>query len=272
MKDKVNAAVDYIDPHISKTPSCGIILGTGLGSLAGEVEAEAVLPYDEIPHFPASTVESHHGRLIYGTLEGVQVLVMQGRFHYYEGYGMKEVTFPVRVMYELGIRNLFISNAAGGLHADHQVSDLMILNDHINLLPEHPLRGRNEDSWGPRFPDMSEPYYRPWIDEGLRICQEHGIRAHQGTYAAVSGPTLETRAEYRYIASIGADAVGMSTVPENIVAIHMGMRCFAVSVITDLGVPGKIEHMTVEQVIAAARKAEPGLSTLIKSLLPKLSE
>jgi len=271
MNKEIEAAYAYIKTITDRRPKSAIILGTGLGALVDDVAIDVSIPYGDIPHFPVSTVESHHGRLIFGTLDGVDVLVMQGRFHYYEGYSMKEITLPVRVMKLLGVTKLFISNAAGGLNPEQEVSDLMIINDHINLFPEHPLRGSNDAAWGPRFPDMSEPYYQPWIDRAMEIGKQLEIGVHQGVYAAVTGPTLETKAEYKYISIIGADAVGMSTIPENIVAVHMGMRVFAVSVITDLGIAGKIEKVTVEKVIAAAHKAEPGLTVLIRTLIKEIN-
>ena len=267
MLKQINEAVAYIKEQYKIEPKFGIILGTGLGSLVNEVAIEHIIEYKDIPHFPVSTVESHSGRLIFGTLSGKHVVVMQGRFHYYEGYDMKQVTFPVRVMKFLGIEKLFISNAAGGLHPEYELSDLMILSDHINLLPEHPLRGPNIDELGDRFPDMSDAYDEELITKALEISRKHGIRAHSGVYAAVTGPTLETKAEYKYIRIIGADAVGMSTIPENIVARHMGLPCFAISVITDLGVEGKIEKVSVADVIAAAKKAEPNMTTIFKELI-----
>lgn len=267
MLEQIKEAVEYINSQYDVKPQFGIILGTGLGSLVNEVEIEKTIEYEQIPHFPVSTVESHTGRLIFGKLAGKQVVVMQGRFHYYEGYDMKQVTFPVRVMKFLGIEKLFISNAAGGLNPNYNLSDIMILNDHINLLPEHPLRGPNVDEFGNRFPDMSDAYDEELVEKALEIAKKHNIPAHAGVYAAVTGPTLETKAEYRYIRIIGADAVGMSTIPENIVARHMGLPCFAISVITDLGVEGKIEKVTVADVIAAANKAEPHMTTIFKELI-----
>ena len=266
----IKEAVDTIRSLTSFKPEIGIILGTGLGSLVDFVKIEKAIDYDEIPHFPISTVESHHGRLLFGTLGGKNVVVMQGRFHYYEGYSMQQLTFPVRVMKFLGIKNLIVSNAAGGLNPAFAISDLMILSDHINLLPANPLTGPNLDELGPRFPDMSEPYDRSIIELGLKIGQTLKGNVHQGVYAVVTGPNLETPAEYNYLRTIGADAVGMSTVPEVIVARHMGIPVFAVSVITDLCYPGAIEKVTVEKVIAAARKAEPQLTQLIAEMLSSL--
>ena len=270
MLDKIKAATAFIQAHTQMIPDHGIILGTGLGALVENIEITDVIEYKDIPHFPVSTLEFHKGRLIFGKLVKRNVVIMQGRFHYYEGYNMQEVTFPVRVLRQLGIRRLFISNAAGGVNPEYEVSDLMILSDHINLLPENPLRGQNFDELGPRFPDMSEPYDLSMIEIGLKVAREHGIPAHKGVYAVVMGPNLETEAEYRYIRIIGADVVGMSTVPENIVARHMGIPCFAISVITDLGIPGRIEKVNVEKIIAAAVKAEPGMTTIIEGILKSL--
>lgn len=267
MIKKIEEAHNYIQSKISIKPDFGVILGTGLGSLAKEVEVKEIINYEDIPNFPVSTVESHKGKLIFGRLAGKHVVVMQGRFHYYEGYTMKEVTFPVRVMKLLGIKKLFVSNAAGGLDKRYEISDLMIIKDHINLMPENPLTGKNLDKFGGRFPDMSEPYDAQLVRQATAIAQEHGIRVHEGVYAAVTGPNLETRAEYKYLRIIGADAVGMSTVPEVIVARHMEMPCFALSVITDLCIPETLKKVTVEEVIAAAMKAEPGMTKIIKELV-----
>lgn len=267
MFQKVNEAKDFILSRYNRKPQFGIILGTGLGALVREMEADLSISYDEIPYFPLSTVESHSGKLIFGRLSGKNVVVMQGRFHYYEGYSMQEVTFPVRVMKLLGIEKLFISNASGGLRDYMNVSDLMILKDHINLLPENPLRGPNIDEFGPRFPDMSEPYDPELIKKAVEIAGKNKITVHVGVYAAVQGPNLETPAEYRFLSTIGADAVGMSTIPENIVARQMGIPCFAISVITDLGVEGKIHPVSVEKIIAAATAAEPRMTHIFKQLI-----
>ena len=269
MKEQLQEAVDYIQSLYATPPQFGIILGTGLGALAQEVVEEQTINYQDIPHFPVSTVESHSGRLIFGNLGQVKVVVMQGRFHYYEGYSMQEVTFPVRVLKMLGITKLFISNAAGSLNPDYQLSDLMVINDHINLHPENPLRGENLDELGPRFPDMSEAYDQVMVGQAMEISRDLQIPCHQGVYVSVPGPNLETVAEYKYLRIIGADAVGMSTVPENIVARHMDLPVFAVSVITDLGVPGKIKKISIEEVIAAAKVAEPRMTRLIKELVAR---
>ncbi|MDZ7607979.1 MAG: purine-nucleoside phosphorylase [Cyclobacteriaceae bacterium] len=260
-------AVDYIQTKYKGTPHYGIILGTGLGKLVSEINIECTIPYDEIPHFPVSTVESHHGKLIFGTIADKPVVVMQGRFHYYEGYSARQITFPVRVMKLLGIRKLFISNACGGVNPDHAVGELMIISDHINLHPDNPLRGPNLDAFGPRFPDMSEPYDRAMIAQALQIAKNNGIKVHTGIYASVTGPNLETPAEYNYIRTLGADVVGMSTIPECLVARHMGIPVFAISVITDLGVPGKIHEVTLEMVLEAASKAEPSMTKIFRELI-----
>jgi purine-nucleoside phosphorylase len=267
---QIQAAAAYIQSRIGEPPAIGIILGTGLGRLATEIEAIEVISYSEIPHFPVSTVESHAGKLIYGTLAGKKVLAMQGRFHYYEGYSMREVTLPVRVMKQIGIHLLIVSNASGGLHPEYAISDLMILNDHIDLFPESPLTGKNPPEFGPRFPDMSEVYDRALIEAAMKIGRENNIPVHEGVYVGVRGPNLETPAEYRYLRIIGGDAVGMSTVPEATVAFQMGMKVFAISAITDLGVPGKIKKVTLEDVLAAANKAEVGMTRIIYGLIKNL--
>ena len=267
---QVKEAAAYVASRLPELPEVGIILGTGLGRLAEEIQVEEKIPYSEIPHFPISTVESHAGQLLYGTLEGKKVLAMQGRFHYYEGYTMKQVTLPVRVMYQLGIRMLMVSNASGGLNPNYAISDLMILNDHIDLFPESPLHGPNPPEFGPRFPDMSEVYDKDLIKLALDIAKTQQIPAHQGVYVGVKGPNLETPAEYKYLRIIGGDAVGMSTVPETTVAAQMGMKVFAISAITDLGVEGKIKKVSIEDVVAAANQAEKGMTTIIKGLLKQI--
>ncbi len=265
---ELKESLDFLNAIRNWQPEVGIILGTGLGGLANEVDVVESIPYGDIPHFPVSTVESHKGRMLFGSLQGKRVVVMQGRFHFYEGYSMEQLVFPVRIMLLMGIKSLFISNAAGGLNPEQKVSDLMIIEDHINLLPDTPLRGPNHNDLGPRFPDMSEAYSRQMVDRALALREKIDVGLHKGVYAAVQGPILETPAEYRYIRTIGADAVGMSTVPEVISAVHMGMKnIFAVSVITDLGVPGKIKKVTVEEVLEAASIAEPHLTTLMKEMI-----
>jgi len=267
MLSKIQNTLQFIESYTGKyQPEWGIILGTGLGRLVNEIEIDHSLEYNNIPDFPLSTVESHKGRLIFGRFAGRKVIAMQGRFHYYEGYTMQQITFPVRVMKALGIQRLVVSNASGGVNPDYEVGDLMIINDHINLLP-NPLIGNNIDSMGPRFPDMSQPYDRCMIATAISIANQTGIRHQLGCYVALSGPTLETPAEYRYIRTIGGDAVGMSTVPEVIVARHMSIPCFAVSIITDLGVYGKIKEISINDVIEAANTAEPKMTALIKELI-----
>lgn len=265
--EKIDKAVEAIQKDAPFAPEFGIILGTGLGGLVEKIEIQAEIPYETIPDFPVSTVESHKGRLIFGLLSGRQVVAMQGRFHYYEGYSMKEVTFPVRVMKRLGIQKLFISNAAGGINLNYQVADLMIIEDHIDLTKENPLTGANLDDFGGRFPDMSEPYEKKMINDALAIAKEEGIACHAGVYVGVSGPNLETRAEYRFLGIIGADAVGMSTVPEVIVARHMDLPVFAVSAITDLCDPDNLEKAEIEKILVAAFKAEKGMTTMIQKLI-----
>lgn len=260
---------EFIHDKIGGKPEVGIVLGTGLGALAKEIEVTDVLEYKDIPNFPVSTVESHSGKLIFGLLGGKKVMAMQGRFHYYEGYNMQQVTFPIRVMKMLGVQKLFVSNASGGVNPDFEVGEIMIVNDHINLFPEHPLTGPNLDQLGDRFPDMSDAYDRKMIDLAKTIATENNIKVSEGVYAGLSGPTLETPAEYNYIRVIGADTVGMSTVPEVIVARHMGIPVFAVSIITDLGVKGKIKKVTVEDVIAVANKQEPKMTVIMKELIAR---
>ncbi len=267
--EKIHQAADFIKDQASAQPRFGIILGTGLGALVNDISIDFEIDYEKIPHFPVSTVESHKGKLIFGSLGGQPVVAMQGRFHYYEGYDMKEVTFPVRVLKLLGIEKLFISNAAGAVNLDYKIADLMIIEDHIDLTKENPLVGPNLDEFGVRFPDMSEPYERKMIDEALAIAKEEGIPCHEGVYVGVSGPNLETRAEYRFLGIIGADAVGMSTVPEVIVARQMGMPVFAISAITDLCDPDNLEVADITKILAAAFKAEKGMTKIIRSLIAK---
>ncbi|WP_020532804.1 purine-nucleoside phosphorylase [Flexithrix dorotheae] len=268
---QIQEASNFLKSKCDLVPEVGIILGTGLGALVNDIEIQEIIPYEKIPHFPVSTVETHSGKLIFGKLSGKPVVVMQGRFHYYEGYNMKEVTFPVRVMKLLGIKYLFVSNAAGGLDPEYETSDLMVINDHINLQYENPLTGPNLDDFGVRFPDMSEPYDLELISLAHEISNAHQINLKEGVYVSVPGPNLETKAEYKYLRIIGADAVGMSTVPEVIVARQMEIPVFAVSVITDLCSPGKVKKITIQEVIAAAAKAEPNLTKLIKELVVKVN-
>ncbi len=268
--EQMKEAADFISANTQVKPTVGIILGTGLGGLVKEIEIINEIPYEKIPHFPVSTVESHSGKLIFGNLGGKQVVAMQGRFHYYEGYNMQQVTFPVRVMKLLGIQQLFVSNASGGVNPDFVVGEIMILDDHINLFPAHPLIGKNIDELGPRFPDMSEPYDHNMIKMAKEIAAKNDIRVSVGTYAALTGPTLETPAEYGYVRAIGADAVGMSTIPEVIVARHMEIPCFAISIITDLGVPGKIQKVSLQDVIDVASRQEPKMTLIMRELISSI--
>ncbi|MCH6232546.1 purine-nucleoside phosphorylase [Cognataquiflexum rubidum] len=268
--EQIQTAYEYIQKLYPKSPQVGIILGTGLGQLIQNMEIELEIPYDAIPFFPVSTVESHKGKLILGKLSGKSVVAMQGRFHYYEGYSMKEVTFPVRVMKKLGIEHLIVSNAAGGLNPEYGIGELMIINDHIDLFPENPLRGKNLEEFGVRFPDMSEPYDLSLVQKGLEIAAANGLKVHQGVYAAVQGPNLETKAEYKYLRTIGGDAIGMSTIPEVIVARHMELPVFAMSAITDLCSPGKVRKISLTEVLAGAAKAEPGMSLIIREIVKSL--
>lgn len=271
MLENLNETVNFIKNKIGVNPEVGIILGTGLGGLVNEIEVIKEIPYSEIPHFPVSTVQGHSGKLIAGKLGGKFVLAMQGRFHFYEGYSMQQITFPVRVMVKLGIKALFLSNAAGGTNANFEIGEIMLINDHINLFPSNPLIGKNDDSLGPRFPDMSQAYDKNLLKKAKEIASKNNIRVAEGVYAGLSGPCFETPAEYRMIGRMGADAVGMSTVPEVIVARHMDIPCFAVSIITDLGVDGKIIEVTHEEVQIIAKEAEPKMTLIIKELLSSLS-
>ena len=270
MLQNFKEAHDYIKSQTGVEPTIGIILGTGLGGLVKEIDIIDEISYEEIPHFPVSTVQSHTGKLIFGKLGGKEVVAMQGRFHFYEGYTMKEVTFPVRVMKLLGIERLFVSNASGGVNPAFEIGEIMIQDDHIDLFPAHPLIGKNLDELGPRFPDMSEPYDHKMIALVKDIAKEFDIKVSTGVYAGLTGPTLETPAEYKYVRAIGADTVGMSTVPEVIVAKHMGIPCFAISIITDLGVPGKIKEVSVEDVIAVANASEPKMTIIMRELISRV--
>lgn len=270
MLTKFNESVNYIKSKTNINPTVGIILGSGLGGLVNEIEITDEIDYKDIPNFPVSTVKGHQGKLIFGNLGGKQIVAMQGRFHYYEGYDMKQVTFPVRVMKLLGVKQLFVSNASGGVNPDFEVGEIMILDDHINLFPEHPLHGKNIDELGPRFPDMSEPYDCQMIKIAKEIAANHQIKVSTGTYAGLTGPTLETPAEYKYVKLIGADAVGMSTVPEVIVARHMDMPCFAISIITDLGVEGKIQKVSHQDVIDVANRQEPKMTLIMRELIDRI--
>ena len=270
MLAKIQETADYIKSKVSEMPKTGIILGTGLGNLVTQITNKLEIPYETIPNFPVSTVEGHSGKLIFGFLGDVKVLAMQGRFHYYEGYDMKEVTFPVRVMKALGIENLLVSNASGGMSPDFEIGDLMIITDHINLFPEHPLRGKNYKELGVRFPDMSEAYDKQLITKAKEIAKRNNIKTVEGVYIGTSGPTFETPAEYRYFRACGGDAVGMSTVPEVIVANHAGIRVFGMSIITDLGVPGKIVEVSHEEVQEIGNKVQPLMTQIMKELVAEI--
>ncbi len=270
MLNKIQEASQFILSQGINAPEVGIILGTGLGGLVKEIQVITSIDYDKIPHFPVSTVESHRGRLIYGTVKGKKVLAMQGRFHYYEGYNMQEITFPVRVMKQLGIKNLLISNAAGAVNLSFKKSTLMLITDHINLFPSNPLIGKNYEELGPRFPDMSEAYSKKLNNELKAIAKEKGIILHEGVYVPVTGPNLETRAEYRMIKKLGGDAAGMSTVPEVIVANHMGLPCCAISVLTDECDPEHLAPVSLAEILAAAAIAEPQLTLLYTELIGRL--
>ena len=272
MLSQIKQTADYIESKVNKLPKTAIILGTGLGELVNHIEISTSLPYQEIPNFPVSTVEGHNGRLIFGKLGNKEIMAMQGRFHFYEGYDMKQVTFPVRVMKALGIKTLFVSNASGGMNPSFKIGDLMIITDHINLFPEHPLRGKNYEDLGPRFPEMSEAYSARLIAEAKKVAAAHDIRIVEGVYVGTQGPTFETPAEYRYFHRIGGDAVGMSTVPEVIVARHGGMEVFGISVITDLGIEGIVEKVSHEEVQKAAAAAEPRMTLIMKELINNFEE
>ena len=266
----LNESVKYLKEKGINSPEIGIILGTGLGGLVSEINIEKEVDYDKIPNFPVSTVESHFGKLIFGTIAGKKVLVMQGRFHYYEGYDMQQITFPIRVMKMLGVQNLLISNAAGAVNTNYKKSSLMLITDHINLYPDNPLIGKNLDDFGPRFPDMSEAYNRGLNNLLRAIAKEHNILLQEGVYVPVPGPNLETPAEYRMIKKLGGDAVGMSTVPEVIVANHMGLPCCAISVLTDECDPDNLAPVALSEILAAAAIAEPQLTLLFKELVKRI--
>lgn len=270
MYAKIQETAEFIKNRTGFRPDAGIVLGTGLGNFISHINIEHSIPYKEIPNFPVSTVKGHQGMLILGTVNGVKVVALKGRFHYYEGYTMQEVTFPVRVMKFLGIHHLFLSNASGGTNPNFRVGDMMIIEDHINLTGQNPLIGTNDERLGPRFPDMSEVYDKEMIKLAEEVAEAKKLPVQKGVYAAVTGPNYETPSEYKYIHTIGADAVGMSTVPEAIVARHMQLSCFAVSVISDLGVEGKIEYISHDAVIDAASLVEPRMAELILGMIEKL--
>ncbi len=270
LKERTKETSDFIRKRTTLEPELGIILGTGLGQLAQSIEVETAVSYQEIPHFSVSTVESHAGKLIFGNLSGKKVVAMQGRFHYYEGYSMKEITFPVRVMKELGIQTLLVSNACGGLNPLFKAGDVMVISDHINLLGDNPLIGGNDDSLGPRFPDMYNCYDRELIALAEKTALELGIKLQKGVYVSVAGPNLETAAEYRFLRTIGADVVGMSTVPEVIAARHQGTKVLGFSIVTDMGLPDALKPTDLDKIIAVANAAEPVLTRLLVKVVEKI--
>ena len=271
MLEKIKETADFISNIIGDTADFAIVLGSGLGALKNEVEAIHTIDYRDIPNFPQTTVVGHGGKLIFGLLEGRKVLMMSGRFHYYEGHDISSVTFPFRVFHLLGIKNLIVSNAAGGVNPNFRVADIMLIRDHINMMPEHPLRGKNLDEFGPRFVDMSEPYSKKMLTVAENVAAQENIKVHSGVYVALQGPTFETPAEYGMIRAVGGDAVGMSTVPEVIVAKHQGMDCFGISIITDVGGPEIAFTVSHEEVLQAANKAMPNVIKIVKGLIRNYS-
>ncbi|CAN5241244.1 purine-nucleoside phosphorylase [soil metagenome] len=269
-RKKRNEALQFIQSKTGLRPNYMLILGTGLGQLAEEMDIEASISYDLIPHFPISTVESHHGKLLFGTLGGKEVVAMQGRFHFYEGYTMQQIAFPVRVLKANGADTLFVSNACGGMNPNHSRGDIMLIRDHINMLGDNPLMGPNDDELGPRFPDMSEPYSERLIDIATNVALENNLLMHQGVYVALCGPMLETKSEYRFLRLLGADVVGMSTVPEVIAAVHMGMEVLGISAITDECFPDSLKPVNIEEILEAASIAEPKMTRVIVHVLKKL--
>ena len=267
--DQIEEAVAAIRAQWNETPQAGIILGTGLGALVEQIDVQATLDYEDIPNFPQSTATSHRGRLVCGLLEGQPVMAMEGRFHMYEGYPLKQITLPVRVMKAMGADLLVVSNACGGMNPYYKCGELMVIDDHINLMGDNPLIGINDDRLGPRFPDMCEPYTQSLIADALEIAREQDIHLHRGVFVAVAGPNLETRAEYRFLRTIGADVVGMSTVPEVIVAVHAGMRVVGFSIITDMCFPDSLQPAVVDEIIANANAAEPHLTSLVAGVLKR---
>jgi len=270
LTSQINETLEVIRNKTKEKYPVGIILGTGLGGLVKEIKIEHEIDYDKLPHFPLSTVESHNGKLIFGKVGNKNVVAMQGRFHYYEGYTMKQITYPVRVMKFLGVETLLVSNACGGMNPVYRKGDVMIMSDHINLLGDNPLIGKNEDELGPRFPDMSEAYNLELIKIAEEVALENKIKVHKGVYVAVPGPNLETKAEYRFLRATGADVVGMSTIPENIVANHMGMKVLGFSIITDECFPDSLKPVNVEEIIATAMSAEPKMTLIMKKVIEKL--
>jgi purine-nucleoside phosphorylase len=269
-RKKRTEALSFLKEQTNEQPDYLIILGTGLGRLADEIDVVDSISYSNIPHFPDSTVEGHAGKLLFGSLSGKKVVAMQGRFHYYEGYSMQEIAFPPRVLNAMGADTLIVSNASGGMNPNYSRGDIMLINDHINMFGDNPLIGPNDDELGPRFPDMSDPYTKSLREVAESVALEKGIKMHEGVYLALSGPTMETKAEYRFLRNIGADVVGMSTVPEVIAAVHMGMEVLGISVITDECFPDALEPVDIEKVLEAAGEAEPDMTTVITGVLQKL--
>ena len=270
LRNQIAQALEFIRTKTDAKPKIGIILGTGLGGLVKEIKKEVVIDYANIPHFPVSTVESHHGKLIFGTLAGKKIVAMQGRFHLYEGYDLKQITFPVRVMKFLSVENILVSNAAGALNPLFQKGDVMLISDHINLLGDNPLIGPNDDELGPRFPDMSEAYSKELITLAEQAALDLKIRVQKGVYVAMQGPNLETKAEYRFLRTVGADAVGMSTIPEDIVAVHMGMKVLGFSILTDECFPDALKPALLEEILKVATKAEPKMTAIMKEVVKRM--
>ena len=270
MLERIKETALYLSKRLNHVPETAVILGTGLGELVNDITEKQEIPYEEIPNFPVSTVEGHSGKLLSGKLGNTPVLAMQGRFHYYEGYSMQEVTFPIRVMKELGVKTLFVSNASGGVNPEFEVGDIMMITDHINYFPEHPLRGKNYNELGPRFPDMSAAYSKKLNEKAFEIAAQNNILLRKGVYVGTQGPTFETPAEYKFFRIMGGDAVGMSTVPEVIVANHAGIEVFALSVITDMGVEGQIVEVSHEEVQQAAKLAQPKMTLIMKELMKEI--
>ena len=272
LRKHIAESLEFIRTKTDAHPKIGIILGTGLGGLVKEIKKEVVLDYADIPHFPISTVESHHGKLIFGTLAGKKIVAMQGRFHLYEGYSLKQITFPVRVMKFLGVKSMLVSNAAGALNPLFKKGDVMLISDHINLLGDNPLIGPNDDELGPRFPDMSEAYSKELIALAEQAALDLKIRVQKGVYVAMQGPNLETKAEYRFLRTIGADAVGMSTIPEDIVAVHMGMKVLGISILTDECFPDALKPALLEEILKVATKAEPKMTVIMKEVVKRMNQ
>ncbi len=270
LKQKIEETLSVIHKHTEDDYSIGIILGTGLGGLVKEINISHQIDYGDLPYFPLSTVESHHGKLIFGKVAGKNIVAMQGRFHFYEGYSMQQITYPVRVMKYLGVKTLLVSNACGGMNPQYRKDDIMLMVDHINLLGDNPLIGKNEDELGPRFPDMSEPYSLELISIAEKVAAENNIKVQKGVYVAVPGPNLETKAEYKFLRETGADVVGMSTIPENIVANHMGMKVLGISIVTDECFPETLKPVNVQEIIATAMAAEPNMTLIMKEAIKKL--